>query len=659
MKKFFLCFLLLLPALSVFCAEVPPEDRKAVEARAAELAPLLPPEPVALIPPITDREKWEAFARLEVNAGMIRRAEQFLNEPIPELPEELYKEYYGNGNRTNYQNQWNLWRNRCLTLAMAEMAENQGRFLPALEEILRKICAYPSWALPAHDRGAEIYDGKTRAAGLSATNLGGNLAMIARAMEPVLSPELRELIVENVMQRVLEPLRAEVNGANNRMMWWVMTTNNWNAVCFCGSTAAALSICDSPEERAWFLAAAEHFMSTRFLRGFDGQGYCSEGIAYWNYGFGNFAEAAEIAWRGSQVVNLYACPKVRAITEYALKMEVAPERYPAFADCSLTAIPDRALIALLSRRLGLGLTEIEQRFGFPHRAGDSPIVAAAHLFSYLDAGGELPALVPSEGAARADYLVDPVSWFPEAGIVICRPPKGENAQMAAVFKGGNNGEKHNHNDIGTFVILRGGVWLAVDPGGETYSRRTFSGQRYEGELLNSFGHPVPRINGKLQVTGKKAAADVIEAEFTDSRVLYTLDLSSAYPDSGAQRVLRRFVYERAPAGEGNRVTVVDTVTFAPDAPRQADFPLITFEDWKKESANSYTVTPRPAKDGSVGPGIRVTATAVDEEGEPVVGELVDQIVGKDDPQTPNKPTRIAWSFELTRGRTFTVTTVIE
>ena len=107
------------------------------------------------------------------------------------------------------------------------------------------------------------------------------------------------------------------------------------------------------------------------------------------------------------------------------------------------------------------------------------------------------------------------------------------------------------------------------------------------------------------------------------------------------------------------MTVVDTVTFAPDAPRQADFPLITFEDWKKESANSYTVTPRPAKDGSVGPGIRVTATAVDEEGEPVVGELVDQIVGKDDPQTPNKPTRIAWSFELTRGRTFTVTTVIE
>ena len=148
-----------------------------------------------------------------------------------------------------------------MSLARGELVENKGRFLPALEEILRKICAHPSWSLPAHDYGAAIYDGKGAAADIIATELAGNLGLIVQAMRPVLSPDLPPLIEENIRRRVLDPLRAEIEGANNPMMSWVTLTNNWNTVCFCGSTAAALSVCAPAEERAWFLAAAEHFGS--------------------------------------------------------------------------------------------------------------------------------------------------------------------------------------------------------------------------------------------------------------------------------------------------------------------------------------------------------------------------------------------------------------
>ena len=660
MRKILLTATVIFSAIPALFAQISQADRLAVEKRAAELAAVIPAEPVHLLPPIADRAKWRDFA--DIGSGydhIIGSAEAYLNKPVAELPEQLYKEYYTTGDRTNYENAWSGWRNRVMSLARGELVENKGRFLPALEEILRKICAHPSWSLPAHDYGAAIYDGKGAAADIIATELAGNLGLIVQAMRPVLSPDLPPLIEENIRRRVLDPLRAEIEGANNPMMSWVTLTNNWNTVCFCGSTAAALSVCAPAEERAWFLAAAEHFVTHYFFSGFSDDGYCSEGVGYWNYGFGHFAMLAELAWRASGTVNLYTSPKIRAAARYALKAEVAPGCYAAFADCPVYASPSETTLAIVSRRLGLGLTELEQQYGYPHCKVNTQILAAAYFFPAYDAGGTLPTLVPLEDEKPVDYLAEPVSFFPDAGVLICRPPKGNPDQIAAVFKGGTNAEHHNHNDLGTFGVLRGGVWLVVDPGGETYSKRTFSARRYEGELLSSFGHPVPRINGHLQTAGPEAAAGQLEFAPSETGVRYALDLSSAYPDSGAERVVRAYDYRRAGAEGGGGLTVTDTVTFAPGAAKEADFPLITFEEWTQIDERTIRITPRPEDDGSAGPGVTVTVTAFDENGAAVPGRFAEEIVGRDDPMTPNKPKRIAWQTELAEGQTLTVVTAIE
>ena len=649
---FAVCVLTVLASLS---AAVSPEDRAAVDARAAELAALIPAEPVPLIPPITDREAWEKFASLFDSSQIVKSAEKLLGQPVPELPEDLYKEFYADGNRSNYQNARNVWVNRCMTLAMAELIENKGRFLPALEEIVRKFCGYPSWSLPAHDQNAQIYDGKAIAADLVATNIAGELGLIRAAMESVLSPDLSRVVEENIRRRVLDPLKETVYGEQNRMMWWVTGTNNWNPVCFAGTTAAALSVCRSADERAWYLAAAEHFVSTRFFSGITDDGYCSEGIGYWNYGFGEFVRLAEIAWRASGVVNLYQSPKVLPLAEFAFKMEVEPNRYAAFADCSLTARPNKGLLALLSRRLGLGRTQLERDNAYPRWYAGSPFSASVYFFGPLEAGGELAPLVPAAAETR-DELAEPVSRFPDAGVVICRPTEGGVSPLAAVFKGGHNNEMHNHNDLGTFCVLRGGVWLVCDPGGETYTRRTFSPQRYEGALLNSFGHPVPRINGKLQATGRQAEAKAVEFADTAEATVYALDLTSAYPDAGIEKAVRRFEFAR---GGSDRVTVTDTITFAPGAETEAEFPVITFEDLTRADEKTLLITPRPAKDGSVGPGIKITAAAYDENGEPVPLAYSESIVGENDPLTTSNPSRPAWTARLTEGRTLKFSMTVE
>ena len=84
---------------------------------------------------------------------------------------------------------------------------------------------------------------------------------------------------------------------------------------------------------------------------------------------------------------------------------------------------------------------------------------------------------------------------------------GAKTRLSAAVKGGSNDEFHNHNDVGGFVLaVDGTVPVIVDPGAEYYSGRSFSSRRYESNLNNSFGHSVPRINGELQIAGKKRLA---------------------------------------------------------------------------------------------------------------------------------------------------------
>jgi len=56
---------------------------------------------------------------------------------------------------------------------------------------------------------------------------------------------------------------------------------------------------------------------------------------------------------------------------------------------------------------------------------------------------------------------------------------------------------------------------------DVYPARTFSSRRYESDVLNSFGHPAPLVNGKLQKTGRQASGRLIDGD-RRSRLLEAL-----------------------------------------------------------------------------------------------------------------------------------------
>ena len=141
--------------------------------------------------------------------------------------------------------------------------------------------------------------------------------------------------------------------------------------------------------------------------------------------------------------------------------------------------------------------------------------------------------------------------------------------IALGLKGGHNNEFHNHNDVGSYNVALGDAIMTGDPGGEVYTKRTFSSQRYESKVLNSYAHPVPRVDGALQGTGREFAGKIMKTEFSDGRDVVEIDLAGAYKCDKLVSLVRTFVYDRANAS----VTVTDRVKFT--APASFEDPVVS------------------------------------------------------------------------------------
>jgi len=103
-------------------------------------------------------------------------------------------------------------------------------------------------------------------------------------------------------------------------------------------------------------------------------------------------------------------------------------------------------------------------------------------------------------------------------------------------------------------------------------------------VLNSFGHPVPRVAGKLQRSGRAAAAKIVKAEFTDQKDTLAIDIASCYAVAELTRLTRTFEFSRE--GRGS-LRVADEVQFA--SPQAFETALVTYLPWKQTAAGTLLV----------------------------------------------------------------------
>lgn len=341
---------------------------------------------------------------------------------------------------------------------------------------------------------------------------------------------------------MLDPFR-ETFAAGKKINWWVNAEQNWNAVCLAGVTGAALEQIESRHERAEFLAATLKY-SENYLKGYEEDGYCTEGLGYWNYGLGHYMLLAETIRRATGgKVDITDRPLVSEIARFGIKIPIINGVYPAFADCHVNAKPDHNLMHFINARWGLGLKQYDE----PNGAGQLP---ETMIYAFEDGTRASPS---APNTASATLLRD---WFHKAGILISRPAADSACRMGVALKGGHNAEVHNHNDVGSYVVVLGNKAVLLDPGSERYTARTFSPRRYESNLLNSFGHAVPIVAGQLQREGAQARAQILKSECTDQADILEMEIRSAYPVADLTSLIRTFVYSRQ--GQGS-LTVTDKV----------------------------------------------------------------------------------------------------
>jgi hypothetical protein len=119
--------------------------------------------------------------------------------------------------------------------------------------------------------------------------------------------------------------------------------------------------------------------------------------------------------------------------------------------------------------------------------------------------------------------------------------------------GGTNGESHNHNDVGDFMVYADGYPVIIDVGSGTYTSRTFGRDRYKLWFNTSPYHNLPTVNGKEQSEGLKYAATDVKYTPQMTYTQLSMDIAKAYPADAGIKSWNRTVK----MSSNNKITIED------------------------------------------------------------------------------------------------------
>lgn len=546
--------------------------------RIIAVAAWLPERPQGQGPVCADRQAWAGAAADSRLAWVQGEAQRYLTADFPVWRDDDYLTYTRTGSRAEGERMMNLRSAWLYPLVLAECMQWQGRYLPRIEQTLAELVRQPTWTWPAHDARLTSFKGSHYEVELMSADLANDLAQTLWLLGDRLQPKTREAVLAALETRVFAPLRETLaTDGGKRTHWWLRANHNWNAVCLKGVVGAALTVLPARRDRALFAVAGEHYIRN-YVSGFTSDGYSSEGPGYWNYGFSHFAGLREILMQATNGhLDLFADAKVRQMALYGARIEMLPGNVAAFGDASPNTRMDSFSLGYASEVLGLGLPQTLKTADIPRHPGanSAPLVQAAIiLFSHPAHAGV------AGGAAMPDPLR---AYFEQVGLLVARPGPAATSALAVSIKAGGNGN-HSHNDIGSYVVALGHEQPTGDPGATRYSAKTFSKERYRIRAINSYGHPVPRIDGALQGEAPRVQWVPPVVTFTPERDDYRLDLRPAYFLPGLLELTRHLTYERSGRGA---VQIEDRFAF--DQPHTFEVPLIVTGTWSLRADGSLAL----------------------------------------------------------------------
>lgn len=511
---------------------------------------------------IDSRKEWTRISEFPEAESVREKAELFRAEAVPELTEDKYRSYAKTGRRGAWIVPFKRRLEMLETLTLAECFEDRGRYLPKIRELLEAMIVERSWVFPFHDVDFENWDGKAVTIDLGTAARAGEMALSVAWLAPRLDSDLVARVKARIREKALDPYLAEAHGVRrHKLHWWFYGKNNWNPVCHSGILAAASVLCDDDDERREFARIAVAALS-HYRDNFSDDGYCEEGLAYWNYGFGAALRLVlEARQNGVDAMDGETDRKFKGVARYACGIQMARGEVPLFSDTIAGTAPEKDVLAMV------------QRFwpGLLPSPADIPLQARVAQAQLQTVG----LLCFDSAAVRESCGESPGlrTWFADNQVYVGRSMPGKEP-VSVALKGGHNGASHNHNDIGSLVVHYDGVEFVSDPGSPAYNSLYARKDKYDVvPFAGSLGHAVPRVGKGLTGTqrpGARHAGRVVRTSFSNDIDEVVLDLSGAYEGFRTGAIVRTLRFDRL----HGVVTVSDR--FDLDSPSEIDDPIITW-----------------------------------------------------------------------------------
>ena len=489
-------------------------------------------------PAYNNRAAWEALPQ-GVRADIIKKGEEALACEWPVVKATDYLEYTRSGNRTIMQELQSRRVSAVEALTLAELIEGKGRFTETMMNGVWALCEQSTWVLSAHltlqKKGIGLPDPDDTVIDLTAGEIGALLSWIhyyfAAELDKI-SPFVSEKIRRNIKTRILEPYYTHND-------WWWMgfnggMVNNWNVWVNYNVMQCILLMETDRQKRTDNIYKAMRSID-KFIDYYPDDGGCDEGPSYWSHAGGKLFEGLELLHTATGgKVDIYQNELVKNIGRYIYRAYISDPYYVNFADAGAKGSINPGLVY----RYGKAIQD-------PVMQGFGALYAQKRDFANSAPSGSLGAVLHNLFDVKemiTAQTVEPLiseSWLPGSQLVMARDKENSKQGFYFAAQGGNNGQSHNHNDVGTFVLYYNGLPALIDVGVGTYTRQTFSEERYSIWNMQSGYHNLPVINGVDQKDGGQYAARNVSFKSSAKTVDFSVDIAGAYPAQAAVKTWQR------------------------------------------------------------------------------------------------------------------------
>ena len=520
-------------------------------------------EDFVLFPEFTDRTP-----NPEKAAKKIAEAESYLEQPIPALPLSLYREFHVMGNRSNYEANFFKRRSMMNALAIAEGLEKKGRFTEKLADVVWAVLEESTWVIPAHlytypyQRG----DGVCPVIGeetLHGIDLFSATTASALTYVKLYASEALDAISKTIMMRVEHEIKQRIIKPYLQCpFWWTGENgnkiNNW-APWITSNVLFAVAIFEGDMNIRERVVNRSIATVDNFVNSYQPDGGCDEGPGYWSAAGASLLDCLEMLDDISAgQLTVYDTEIIRNIGDYIYKVNLHDNYFANFGDSGPKQNHSANLLIRYGKKCG---SEFLVAFG--RRMAVRPSLGVDHTFGYRGLKNLHEPIYEYESCDMPT-----VATLPNLMIMTAReyPDSGKGFCLAA--KGGHNAESHNHNDCGNFIVYYDGKPVLIDVGVGTYTKQTFSADRYKLWFMQSGYHNLPAFDGVDQMQGRKFEAKL--TELCEEKKLMAVDLTSAYPaEAGIES------YTRVSQLTEGRVTVTDSFRYKTEGEHKTVFNLMT------------------------------------------------------------------------------------